>query len=495
MKTKKITQTVKAVLFVCLFFPLTHLTAQNTGDYKYKVFDPFYEFLDNVEINNQHYILTRTYSENFIHAPFITFTTSVIVFDENLNKIKEFPLSPINYVYKLLYAENNFYIISSLFDTISMSPKPMDTISFAKYDTNFELVQPIVYYTFEEYPEATEGGVSQVFMTKNNEFIVEVILYDNENHYDKYFWHLDNNGTPLQKIAAPHFYFGINPVETDNYYFFYQAFSSSIVKINKNDLEDVNIMENPEILRGRGSRIEMDGSAVGVGNTFIRSQDYPIKDKKCDYENNMYRGIAFYDEDLNLKDSLVFGLDCEINAGIYYGMSYVNPDSIYYVYYNDVAIINKEEQRIETKTTISIANFSHNGQLNFNTHLDIANDPLQEKSIERATALSNGGVLIYGYTEAGSYLLLYHPTKNLSVQETVVAKREIYPNPVQSQFTVTNTENADIQLFNILGQKVFQTFGTQENTVVNTASLPQGLYVLKVVKDNVSTVHKVQIMK
>jgi len=67
----------------------------------------------------------------------------------------------------------------------------------------------------------------------------------------------------------------------------------------------------------------------------------------------------------------------------------------------------------------------------------------------------------------------------------------VYPNPAKTHFTVTNTENAEIQLFNVLGQKVFQTFGTQENTVVNTVSLPQGLYVLKVVKDNVSTVHKV----
>ena len=69
----------------------------------------------------------------------------------------------------------------------------------------------------------------------------------------------------------------------------------------------------------------------------------------------------------------------------------------------------------------------------------------------------------------------------------------IYPNPAQTQFTVTNTENADIQLFNVLGQKVLQTRGTQENTVINTASLPQGMYVLKVVKDNFSTVHKVQV--
>jgi CDP-diacylglycerol pyrophosphatase len=61
------------------------------------------------------------------------------------------------------------------------------------------------------------------------------------------------------------------------------------------------------------------------------------------------------------------------------------------------------------------------------------------------------------------------------------------------QFTVTNTENAEIQLFNILGQKVLQTHSTEENTVISTASFPQGVYVLKVIKDNISTVHKVVV--
>ncbi|MCL1969840.1 MAG: T9SS type A sorting domain-containing protein [Bacteroidetes bacterium] len=68
-----------------------------------------------------------------------------------------------------------------------------------------------------------------------------------------------------------------------------------------------------------------------------------------------------------------------------------------------------------------------------------------------------------------------------------------FPNPAKTQFTVTNTENAEIQLFNILGQKVLQTRGTKENTVINTDALPQGLYVLKVMKDNFSAVHKIQI--
>jgi hypothetical protein len=94
-----------------------------------------------------------------------------------------------------------------------------------------------------------------------------------------------------------------------------------------------------------------------------------------------------------------------------------------------------------------------------------------------------------------TYTVTVHREKDNSITETETAMEKIkaYPNPAQTQFTVTNTEDADIYLFNILGQKVLQTHGTEKNTVINTAPFPQGVYVLKVVKDNVSTVHKVVV--
>jgi len=72
---------------------------------------------------------------------------------------------------------------------------------------------------------------------------------------------------------------------------------------------------------------------------------------------------------------------------------------------------------------------------------------------------------------------------------------KVYPNPAQSQFTVTNSENSNIQLFNVLGQKVLDIYGTTENTVISTASLPQGMYILKVRREDFSTVHKVEVVR
>jgi len=63
-------------------------------------------------------------------------------------------------------------------------------------------------------------------------------------------------------------------------------------------------------------------------------------------------------------------------------------------------------------------------------------------------------------------------------------ERQIFPNPARSQFTVTNTENADIQLFNMVGQEVFHTYSQTENTVVEVGALPQGVYMLKVLQQD-----------
>jgi hypothetical protein len=71
----------------------------------------------------------------------------------------------------------------------------------------------------------------------------------------------------------------------------------------------------------------------------------------------------------------------------------------------------------------------------------------------------------------------------------------IFPNPAQSQFTITNTENTTIQLYNILGQKVKQVTSTEANTIIQTENLSAGMYVLKVEKENAVIMKKIQITK
>jgi hypothetical protein len=87
----------------------------------------------------------------------------------------------------------------------------------------------------------------------------------------------------------------------------------------------------------------------------------------------------------------------------------------------------------------------------------------------------------------------YYSTHKTRIAEYSTTGIIVYPNPAKSQFTVTNTENATLYLYNIVGQEVFTTHSTEENTVVNVNSLPQGVYVLKVVKDGGVSVCKIVV--
>ena len=87
----------------------------------------------------------------------------------------------------------------------------------------------------------------------------------------------------------------------------------------------------------------------------------------------------------------------------------------------------------------------------------------------------------------------YYSSHIVNIAEPLMVNIRVYPNPARSQFTVTNAENAEIQLYNMLGQKVLQIHSKEENAVVSVGSLPQGMYVLKVMKDNFLFTHKVVV--
>jgi hypothetical protein len=93
-------------------------------------------------------------------------------------------------------------------------------------------------------------------------------------------------------------------------------------------------------------------------------------------------------------------------------------------------------------------------------------------------------------------LLYYHPTKSVGANNYELLTTnsvKIFPNPAKTQFTVTNAENSNLYLYNIVGQEVFSTYSKEENTVINVNTFPQGVYVLKGVKEGNVSVHKVVI--
>ena len=98
--------------------------------------------------------------------------------------------------------------------------------------------------------------------------------------------------------------------------------------------------------------------------------------------------------------------------------------------------------------------------------------------------------VIYASADTSTF---YVVKNSVGIVETqcIASLPQIFPNPTRSQFTVTHTEKANLYLYNIVGQEVLQTYSKEDNTIVNINFLPQGVYVLKVVKEGNVSVHKV----
>ncbi len=65
----------------------------------------------------------------------------------------------------------------------------------------------------------------------------------------------------------------------------------------------------------------------------------------------------------------------------------------------------------------------------------------------------------------------------------------IFPNPATNLLNVTNIENADIQIFNIVGELVIST----KETSIDVSTLATGTYIVKIISENNITTKKVNI--
>ncbi|MGI6320580.1 MAG: choice-of-anchor J domain-containing protein [Bacteroidales bacterium] len=80
-----------------------------------------------------------------------------------------------------------------------------------------------------------------------------------------------------------------------------------------------------------------------------------------------------------------------------------------------------------------------------------------------------------------------------SIEESLQAKINIYPNPANNSFQVRNAENAMVTVVNALGQVVETIDNTQNILTINSANYQSGVYFVKIDNGQEVTVKKVVI--
>lgn len=114
---------------------------------------------------------------------------------------------------------------------------------------------------------------------------------------------------------------------------------------------------------------------------------------------------------------------------------------------------------------------------NFNTYL--------KQAVFESADKFNNPTDQYGYGIPNFEIALNSYMASLSVLENTVINLNVYPNPVKDQFLITTdiTSNFTIEIYSVLGKKVFEKVGLNSK-IIDISFLESGVYFLKITKGN-----------
>ena len=101
------------------------------------------------------------------------------------------------------------------------------------------------------------------------------------------------------------------------------------------------------------------------------------------------------------------------------------------------------------------------------------------------------------YELKAAYILVNQNGSSIDVTENKLPSFNIFPNPSTGIFYVTknNIENIDVEVYSLLGQKLYSTNMNNETMTIDLSNLPNGVYTMKLNKSNFSSTKRLIINK
>lgn len=96
------------------------------------------------------------------------------------------------------------------------------------------------------------------------------------------------------------------------------------------------------------------------------------------------------------------------------------------------------------------------------------------------TDINNVEVFDVSTIVGDGFIVNFQAEGNLGVNDAKLNGVVIYPNPAKSVLNIVNAENASIEVFNILGQSVYNKTNIDLNEQVNVSNLTSGAYFVKI---------------
>lgn len=89
----------------------------------------------------------------------------------------------------------------------------------------------------------------------------------------------------------------------------------------------------------------------------------------------------------------------------------------------------------------------------------------------------------------------FHSDGVLGVSNVDLQNISIYPNPASTVLNISNAENSNVEVYNILGQLLLSKTNIALKETLNVASFETGTYLIKITKDNQTTTKKFVVSK
>ncbi len=151
-----------------------------------------------------------------------------------------------------------------------------------------------------------------------------------------------------------------------------------------------------------------------------------------------------------------------------------------------------------TQTHTTNVTLNNNGCYKF-VILDSAGDGINggygngHYSMEEA---GTGNTVFYGNGQFHSKdVIPFEVTNTNSINDEILANINIYPNPGNGQFTIENSEGAELDIYNMSGIKIYHFEKLPKKMQINLVSLSNGVYLAKFLKDKIITQRKIIISK
>jgi hypothetical protein len=105
-------------------------------------------------------------------------------------------------------------------------------------------------------------------------------------------------------------------------------------------------------------------------------------------------------------------------------------------------------------------------------------------------AYRSGVETAYSDTLCATFTIQSAGVNEITENETI-----IYPNPAKDVLKIDNVNNADIYIYNTIGQMVKRFSNVVGNTEINISDLNNGMYIVRIQKEKSIQTKKIQIIK